>query len=160
MPLTYQRSDGNSFQIGDQALAVLLSHRQLEPSAHEAGGILLGRLLLDSNDAIADEASQPVETDRRGRFFFQRARVPAQKRVTAAWMKSDRSAQYLGEWHTHPQDDPIPSNKDLNDWDRLLRVTVCEHTSLFFAIVGLKRIRVWEGNRNTGLITCMTLVAE
>lgn len=158
MPLTFLRNDRSVFQIADQALAVLLRHRQLKLSAKESGGILLGRLLLDCNDAIVDEASQPMRTDRRGRFFFHRARAPAQERVTAAWTKSDRSSQYLGEWHTHPQNDPFPSNQDLSDWDRLLRVTVCEHTSLFFAIVGLERIHVWEGNRKTGAITPTTLV--
>jgi integrative and conjugative element protein (TIGR02256 family) len=64
--------------------------------------------------------------------------------VTAAWVGAKRTSQYLGEWHTHPQGDPIPSNEDLSDWSRLLRVTVCEHTGLFFVIVGLKQIRVWE----------------
>jgi integrative and conjugative element protein (TIGR02256 family) len=153
VPLTFLRSDGSTFQLADQALETLLAHRQVERSAKEAGGILLGRLLLDSNDAIVDEASQPAKVDRRGRFFFHRARAPAQERVTATWMRSNGSSQYLGEWHTHPQDDPIPSNKDLSDWSRLLHVTVCDHASLFFAIVGLERIRVWEGSRITGAIT-------
>jgi integrative and conjugative element protein (TIGR02256 family) len=141
---TFLRSGGGRFQIGDQALAILMAHRQLQPASKEAGGILLGRLLLDSDDAIADEVSHPVATDRRGRFFFRRSRARAQERVTAAWVGAKRTSQYLGEWHTHPQGDPIPSNEDLSDWSRLLRVTVCEHTGLFFVIVGLKQIRVWE----------------
>lgn len=153
MPLSYLRDEGGTFQIGDQALTVLLSNRQSEPLDKEAGGILLGRLLLDTRDVIADQASNPAPADRRGRFFFHRARRPAQDKVHAAWASSNRTAQYLGEWHTHPEADPSPSNQDLSNWSKLLRVTVCEHASLFFVIVGLERVRVWEGNRATGIIT-------
>src|SRR5882724_10213081 len=100
------------------------------------------------------------EADRRGRFFFHRARKPAQELVRAVWMSSDRTSQYLGEWHTHPEADPAPSDKDLTDWKRLLRVTICEHSSLFFVIVGLEQIRVWEGNRVTNGIARMTAVSQ
>ena len=40
----------------------------------EAGGVLLGRHLLDSHDVVVDEVTTPQASDRRSRFSFFRSR--------------------------------------------------------------------------------------
>lgn len=60
---------------------------------------------------------------------------------------------YMGVWHTHPQNDPIPSSVDWNDWNETLKTdkTACEY--VFFIIAGISSIRVWVGEFETNEIT-------
>src|SRR5687767_11009440 len=115
----------------------MLSYRQHAPSSCEAGGVLLGRLIRNSCDAIVDEGTSPTPQDHRGRFFFRRAGPPTQRRITEAWFQSEGVVNYLGEWHTHPEDVPSPSSTDLKNWRKLVRTARFEQDSLIFVIVGL-----------------------
>lgn len=137
------RAGGGRIELSADAKAVLLHHRQLE-HACEAGGVLLGRLILGGADMVIDEVTVPDRRDRRRRFSFYRARGPAQGNVDRAWNRSGGTRIYLGEWHTHPEDDPTPSSRDLRDWRRLTRKNRYEQEFLLFLIVGRVRIRIWE----------------
>ena len=71
----------------------------------EAGGVLLGRHLLDSEDLVVDKVTTPQKTDRRSRFGFFRSKrhqMLAQNR----WDNEANTIAYLGLWHTHPEDNP------------------------------------------------------
>ncbi len=71
----------------------------------EAGGVLLGRHLLDTEDVVVDEVTTPQKSDRRSRFSFFRSKrhnVIAQDR----WSEDASTLAYLGSWHTHPERDP------------------------------------------------------
>jgi integrative and conjugative element protein (TIGR02256 family) len=120
-----------------------MQHRQLNSQLSEAGGVLLGRLLLDES-VIVDEATPPVPSDRRGPFSFFRSRGPAQKRVRAAWRQTQQTRNYLGEWHTHPEDHPRPSSHDEANWKRILKGAKFEQECLFFVIVGCASVTAWE----------------
>lgn len=148
----FRRPSGGLLTIGSVPVRNLESHRQVRESMSEAGGILLERLIQSSQDVVVDEAAPPHAEDRKSRFSFFRRKKPAQERVNMAWTASSGTVVYLGEWHTHPEDDPRPSGHDLTDWKRILRDVVCEHDSLFFVVVGRARIRCWEGSRSTGLL--------
>ena len=126
--------------------------RQSNPGTDEAGGILLGRLMLDSLDVIIDEATCPTLMDERKRFRFRRAKQPSQHRVIQAWDESHATRIYLGEWHSHPEDSPHASNHDRKDWSRILTSAVFEQGSLFFVIVGIRGTCVWEASKETGTI--------
>lgn len=121
-------------------------HRWWQP---EAGGVLLGRHLLDSADVVVDEVTTPQSSDRRSRFGFFRSKQHenlARKR----WREEKNSVAYLGLWHTHPEDDPSPSSVDYADWRQAVAGDAFEGDQLFFPIVGRKRIRVWcLGRRGT-----------
>lgn len=108
----------------------------------EAGGVLLGRHLLDTSDIVIDEVTTPQSTDRRSRFGFFRSRkheALAQER----WRQSDNTAAYLGLWHTHPEEDPAPSATDRADWQQAVSNDAFDGERLFFPIVGTRCIRVW-----------------
>ena len=146
--VVFRRPAGGLLTIGPTAVATLEAHKQIRRSMSEAGGILLGRLIESSPDAVVDVAVPPQPGDRKSRFFFFRRKQPAQERVNRAWMDSGGTMIYLGEWHSHPEDDPKPSGHDLTNWRRILREVVCEHDPLFFVIVGRHRSRCWEGSRS------------
>jgi integrative and conjugative element protein (TIGR02256 family) len=121
-----------------------LLHRQLCEEKPEAGGILLGRIIKGSPDIVVDQAVGPSPGDRRGRYFFFRARRSAQIIINQAWNASRQTLNYLGEWHTHPEADPSPSAVDRRDWAQIAARSGFEQPSLLFVIVGRVYIRVWE----------------
>lgn len=142
--MIFERVGGGRLLISETALVAIDTHRQRSLCKPESGGVLLGRLIVGSSDVVVDSVTEPSAKDRRGRYFFRRARRPAQRAVNTAWSGSMGSRNYLGEWHTHPEDDPQPSDDDLTDWRRLARVARFEQEALFFLIAGRVQVRVWE----------------
>ena len=109
----------------------------------------MGRLIVDCFDIVIDDVSTPLPSDKRGRFFFFRGKKEAQKLIDEVWANTGAARIYLGEWHTHPEDDPTPSGEDLHNWRRIVSKAFYEQESLFFAIVGRNKTRLWEINKTT-----------
>ena len=129
--------------IADEAVMQMKGFAQNQSWDTEAGGVLLGRHLLDSSDIVIDEVTQPQSTDRRSRFGFFRSKkheALAQER----WRQSVKTAAYLGLWHTHPEEDPMPSAIDQADWRQAVACDTYDGERLFFPIVGTRCIRVWS----------------
>jgi integrative and conjugative element protein (TIGR02256 family) len=143
--------------VGPDALAAVLAHRQMKWFAKEAGGVLLGRVILEQPDVLVDAVSQPSAADRRGRFNFFRARAPTQAAINAAHAASGGERIYLGEWHTHPEDHPSPSRVDLADWRRLACEATFEQDALFFLIAGRVTTGAWEVPKGGGRIYSLNL---
>jgi len=149
--LIFARVGGGRFQIGPSALAVMRQYVQDAPEKAEAGGILLGRHILGTDDIIVDDVTVPMPGDRRSRFQFFRARRWHQEAINRAWQESSGTCAYLGEWHTHPERYPMLSLVDRLRWQqKLLRDRFTE--PIFFVIVGIAEVRVWEGYRRHHLM--------
>lgn len=142
--MKFSRMNGGTVELNKAASQVLSRYRQLSKRDAEAGGMILGRLVTDSNDLIIDEVTEPSKHDRKGRFFFFRRRRAAQCRVNQAWLASDGTRNYLGEWHSHPEDDPTPSNVDIENWHRISSDARFEQDFLLFVIVGRRKTKLWE----------------
>ncbi len=147
-------------EIGDAANVVMQRYCQSDAEATEAGGVLLGRLILNTDDIIIDEATDPTDSDQRGRFFFKRAQRTTQQRIINAWTTSAGTQIYLGEWHTHPEDDPVPSRQDLRNWRRIMHSAKYEQEYLLFVIVGKQCTRIWEAGKASGAIQELLPVSE
>jgi integrative and conjugative element protein (TIGR02256 family) len=142
----YRTLPQGSLYFTPEALSQMLSHRQVKPSATEAGGVLLGRHLEGVEDVIVDAVTEPMLGDRRrwaGFFRSFRHQISARRR----WSRRSRTSAYLGSWHTHPEQDPRPSAVDTADWQQALATDTYEGSRLFFVIVGTEQLRVWQGDR-------------
>lgn len=53
---------------------------------------------------------------------------------------SNQTRVYIGEWHTHPEENPTPSGLDLTSIIDIFKNSVLPFNFLFFAIVGYKSI--------------------
>ena len=78
----------------------------------ESGGILLGKYLPNERMYFVTEATTPSFWDKCGYAFFIRSKNSAQKIINKRWKESLGQINYLGEWHTHGCDVPIPSRTD------------------------------------------------
>jgi integrative and conjugative element protein (TIGR02256 family) len=154
----YRRPIGGCLEFGPDAWACLVSFVQQNLVAKEAGGVLLGRMVEGTDDILIDEVTKPGVHDSRSRFHFVRSRKTAQGLVDRAWQESARSRIYLGEWHTHPEDDPRPSNVDMRNQQNVLRSATYEQGFLFFVIAGRLRVRVWEGSKSGEVSPCIEIV--
>ncbi len=100
-------------------LRLLDTYRQVSSMSLEAGGVLLGYRRDPHLEVM--RITEPGVGDRRKRTFFDRRDSCHQKGAIQAWRDSGRFIDYVGDWHTHPEPSPIPSNVDLEQW-RLLPV--------------------------------------
>lgn len=143
--LTFVRARRGRFQIGPATMHNIRRYIQDSPRKLEAGGVLLGRHIADSDDIVVDDLTVPMRGDRRGRYYFVRGQEAHQKIIDRVWRDSGGTCTYLGEWHTHPEPVPTPSSVDCTNWKRKLkqdRFNGC----VFFVIVGTHDVRVWEGH--------------
>ncbi|GBG14209.1 uncharacterized protein NMK_1774 [Novimethylophilus kurashikiensis] len=142
MKLVYRVTPQQRLIIVEHAIQQMVGYTQRHWWNCEAGGVLLGRHLLDSHDVVIDEVSTPQKSDLRSRFaFFRSSRHEYLARQR--WLEQDRTSAYLGLWHTHPEPDPNPSSVDRLDWQQAVYGDTFEGDHLFFPIIGTERIRVW-----------------
>ncbi len=146
MRLVYRVTPRQRLIIVGHALQQMQAYAQHRWWHREAGGVLLGRHLLDSHDVVVDEVSPPQRSDRRSRFGFFRSSAH-EKVAHQRWLDQARTSAYLGLWHTHPEIEPTPSNVDRQDWQRAVSMDTFEGDRLFFPIIGTHCIRIWTLSR-------------
>lgn len=141
------RRPRGSLKLDAGVLDVFKQFRQVDRYATEAGGVIIGRHIVGTDDVVADIATTPSASDRRTRTKFHRSQQAHQQILDAVWLRSAGTQVYLGEWHTHPEPFPSPSSVDMDDWRRRLERDAVEAPFVFFLIVGQLAIHVWEGSR-------------
>lgn len=105
----------------------------------ESGGVLLGTV--HERGLLVTMATMPTRLDRQLRYLFER--LPFGHRAVAKrlWRSTGGTTRYIGEWHTHPQDVPVPSSIDLEEWRKLARVRA-DKRPLLAVIVGRHALHV------------------
>ena len=146
MKLVYRVTPRQRLIIVEHALKQMQAFAQRRFWDSEAGGVLLGRHLLDSHDVVVDEVSTPQSSDRRSRFAFFRSSKHEQV-ARRRWLQENSTSAYLGLWHTHPERDPMPSGVDRRDWAQAISGDTYEGDRLFFPIVGTDCVRIWTLSR-------------
>lgn len=132
--LTFTDSFGSLLVIMPSVVNRLLDYRQMNSSSSEAAGVLIGERR--ESHMVVHEISEPGEGDIRRRCFVDRRGPHHQVAVDEAFTRSSGRLQYLGEWHTHPEDQPVPSAVDLRTWRRHL----VAQESMVLLIIGRKDI--------------------
>ena len=142
--IVFRRWNQGRLKLTGEASNRIHAFVQDKPDKLEAGGVLLGRLLNESNDVIIDLVTIPQPNDKRRRYRFFRKHRAHQAIIDKVWKESDGAYNYLGEWHTHPEATPVPSQIDLKSWQKQMQNAQFEGDSLFFIIFGTINIRVFE----------------
>ncbi len=131
--------DNKRLVITDQALAVFNQFKQTNKK-NEQGGILLGEVR--ENEIRITKVSVPTIFDKSSRYRFNRNKKSAQIIVDYEFYNSQGKTIYLGEWHTHPENYPTPSNTDRKMIKAQFDKNFTNEEFLFMIIVGLKNLYV------------------
>ena len=126
----------------------LLSYRQLEQTAPESGGVLIGKHLNSNGAILIDGYTPPQETDKQSRYRYYRS-SEHNRIVQDIWRSSNQESTYVGLWHTHAEAIPSYSHVDKTDWKMALNRSRYEGPALFFFIIGQTHIRCWIGIKRT-----------
>lgn len=135
----------NLVVIMGHVLTRLLSYRQLHHFTPESAGVLIGERR--GQHLVICDISEPGLGDIRQRNRVDRRGTHHQLRVNEAFESSGGTHQYLGEWHTHPEDRPLPSATDKHSWRR----NVVSDELMLLLIIGRKGF--WLGKKERELIT-------
>ena len=128
--------DGTILHIEDIALAKLLKYVQRNGSSKEAGGVLIGKQIQDREEYYLCDISEPSRMDKRSRFSFIRSKISAQRIVDKKWHDSNGIENYLGEWHSHPENCPTPSHTDRELIQQVIKDDTNVFKKVFLIIVG------------------------
>jgi integrative and conjugative element protein (TIGR02256 family) len=101
---------GPGIILTDEALSSMFEYRQLGPTAKEGGGQLFAKFA--GADTIIVEATTPKLLDKRTRRGLKPNRMLQRIEI---WDRHKKGLHFVGDWHTHPEEVPRPSWKDIED---------------------------------------------
>lgn len=120
--------------IAPTALQHMNRHIQSKPWATEAGGQLFGTINVEQ--VCVTEVSGPYPGDERSRYRYRSNPAAAQCAIEE---QHNRGLLYLGEWHTHAEDNPSASSLDDDAMRRLISSSQLNSDALLMIIVGRAR---------------------
>jgi integrative and conjugative element protein (TIGR02256 family) len=100
---------GITIVLTDEAIEKIQLYMQTPgESKSEAGGLLFCRDIA-SNTIVISEITPPSDKDIRKLFFFKHAPNYPNKIIKK---KRAEGHHYIGDWHSHPEKSPRPSQQD------------------------------------------------
>jgi len=128
--------------IKDSVEEIWDDYRQTAPNAPEACGILMATIDSDSSRIWLEKVSVPKKTDQRTRFSFRLKGKSHERELHKQAKNSKGAIRLIGTWHTHPENDPKPSQSDISGWMKIKSMNP-EFREFCFIIVGLKTTAVY-----------------
>ena len=101
---------GQFLSLTVDAIKHIVSHRQIKPGQTEAGGQLFATF--ENNVVLVTRATGPRQADQRSRYRFVPHRISERREIKRLFKAG---LHYVGDWHTHPQVVPRPSDIDLSN---------------------------------------------
>jgi len=132
-----------SIIVSKSVQEVFNNYRQTKLNHLEACGVLIGNHKINGNMIYLKFATIPQKRDLRKRHSFKLDSVSHQIILDKYFEESDYEDVYIGTWHTHPEDNPKPSNTDIKDWKKQYKANYQLFSKMIFVIVGIKKINYW-----------------
>ncbi|WP_016991144.1 Mov34/MPN/PAD-1 family protein [Flavobacterium sp. ACAM 123] len=129
------KSSHSDICISSEVIDLFKKHVQNKKELPESGGILTGKVLNKVIEII--NCSEPSSDDIQSRYNFIRSHKTAQNFINYRFEISNGTEIYLGEWHTHPEGKPKPSNTDLKSFYKTLKKNRLNSDVHFMIIVGI-----------------------
>jgi integrative and conjugative element protein (TIGR02256 family) len=104
---------------------------------NERGGLLLGYRKPGALQIV--QATLPEPWDFATPTLFRRSERGHRERALLSWRDSERTMDWIGEWHTHPGGSASPSFIDKGSWKRLVKHT---RKPMVFLIAGARDLYV------------------
>lgn len=131
MPLTFKSKPSLLITFEDDVLDHMGAYRQTNCFRREAGGQLFAKVT--SHAWVVCVATGPRKSDFRSRFGYRPHRAAEQEEIDRFFKQG---LHFVGDWHTHPQAKPSPSDTDI--WSMNDTVSRSEHSlvGMLLTIVG------------------------
>lgn len=126
--------------ISNNVLNLFEKHFTRKNIKEESGGILLGET--KGKYMNISMISMPNIFDFSDMHNFIRDRNAAQIIINHEFLNSNGHTIYFGEWHTHNEDNPIPSHKDYRMIEEQYRNNHLNIEIIMLLILGLKNIHL------------------
>lgn len=104
---------------------------------YETGGILWGKFNNDYSKAYITELYEIENTLSQKKLKYIRNVENAQNIINKRWKDSNGIINYIGEWHTHPNISPEPSNIDIDTMNQLYGKVKNQIPIIFLMIIGI-----------------------
>ena len=104
--------------VSKSVLERMESYRQNLSSSNESGGLLLGYRRGPHLEIV--DITIPFSGDVQKRSYFYRCDSAHEHYAYEKWKGSGNEIDYLGEWHTHPESLPTPSDLDMREWKNVV----------------------------------------
>ncbi|MFC7526986.1 Mov34/MPN/PAD-1 family protein [Parapedobacter sp. GCM10030251] len=101
---------GLSLEIGDELLKKLVEKGKSQ-YPHEFGGFLVGYYADDNRHLHITDMILP-QSFKASKYSYERSTKGIEKKL-GNYYKETPKKFYVGEWHTHPDNSPIPSMTDI-----------------------------------------------
>lgn len=124
-------ASGQRLLLTGKILTHFARHRQLSSHDQEAGGQLFATF--SESRIQVERATGPRESDQRGVRFFIPNRLAERREIKQQFKKG---LHYVGDWHTHPEARPCPSNTDIESFQDMFGKSRHKLASLVMVIVG------------------------
>lgn len=124
-------SSGQTLLFTDSVLAYFTRHRQLLSRSKEAGGQLFARFA--GNTIWIERATGPRPSDQRGFTIFVPNRLAERREIKRLFKKG---LHYVGDWHTHPEAQPHPSQIDIESVCDMFQKSRHELAHFVMVVVG------------------------
>ena len=135
-----------NIQISEQAYATMMNYRQLNEDEIEKGGLLMGQLFPYENTIIITNilASNDSDSDRHNIKLNIEC---LQNQMNIIWEESKGTITYIGDWHTHPQQNPRPSFIDYQTFFKNFYTSKFDQNILLYLILGSSN-EIWSKSFN------------
>lgn len=140
--MIFRTRDDGLILLGHEIERAIATYVADDEIGLEAGGIFIGSYR-DPHVEIGS-CTTPLPRDLRKPTLFDRCDPGHQAAALNAWRESGGTDTYVGEWHTHPVDDPVPSDQDVRTWHAIMRRV---SNPLIFLIAGRRSIWCGRGRR-------------
>lgn len=124
-------TSGQILVLADGVLEHFDCHKQVTNQHLEAGGQLFARF--DGNVVRIDQATGPRATDRRSIKSFIPNRLMERCEIRRLFKIG---LHYVGDWHTHPEQQPTPSGTDVGSFRDMFLKSKHRLASFVMIIVG------------------------
>ncbi len=126
--------NGISLNLDTALLQKMHTVATTEYRSTESGGVLLGYKLLGKSEYRITDFTPPFLNDIISQANFHRRDKKHIEKIHESW-KTDQTIMYLGDWHSHPIDSPLPSKTDITSWERMAVQSQTIANILFFFLV-------------------------
>lgn len=121
----------SNVSLSGRALDVMSGYRQMKKRSKEAGGQLFAEFR--DGGVVIVEATTPKLLDYRGRYTFRPIRWIQQREIRQRYR---RGLHFVGDWHTHPEPVPKPSQVDIESIQECFRNSKHDLTGFLLVILG------------------------